>query len=105
MKQGFYIYTPKTNNEEFPFDRSQPVEIIDGSVMFTGVNCEYELDKIKSIGNITPLGATQVSGFFDSMVSEFLGSDNGCDFSLDEFDVENALRPFADAHISCMKTI
>lgn len=38
--------------------------------------------------------------FFNEMVAECSGSDNGVDAALDDYVTDNALRPFMDYYIS-----
>ena len=40
-----------------------------------------------------------ITKFFESMVSEFNGTDDGCDVTLDDYTIEKGLRPYLDYYI------
>lgn len=41
-----------------------------------------------------------ISKFFEAMISEFEGSDDGQRVFLDEYDIENGLRPWFESYIN-----
>jgi len=49
------------------------------------------------------LKAQIINEFFNEMIAECSGSDNGVDAVLDDFVVDNALRPFTEYYITQLK--
>jgi len=49
------------------------------------------------------LKAQIINEFFNEMIAECSGSDNGGDAVLDDFVVDNALRPFTEYYITQLK--
>ena len=44
-----------------------------------------------------------IESFFNKMVAECSGTDNGVDAVLDDYIVDNALRPFMEYYVSKLK--
>ena len=58
------------------------------------------LNKEPTVSNpVEAVVISEINKFFDAMVAEFSGTDNGVDFVLDEYDVENGLQPFIEHYL------
>lgn len=40
-----------------------------------------------------------ITEFFESMISEFSGTDDGCNVTLDDYTIEKGLRPYFEYYI------
>ena len=63
-------------------------------------------DRASKCGLFEPLKANSarvicaaITEFFESMISELSGTDDGCDVTLDDYTVEKGLRPYFEYYI------